>query len=294
MTLGIAINSVVSDEDSFTEVVTPGNASGEGIKLTPSLLAAELVVIIPENKNIGFRLNLDKYMVIEGTGQEQSLEEYILATDNVISIITDEVDDLTFYLYSKDAITAQVDYATEIRERLPEDHIINQDPENPGRILIDECIGRYFAETEIAIFKNTRSRFLPFATGIRLDQYGEWFGIPRNGLDDNTYRANIISLISADITIEGLKTAVASILNLTVDDIDVTNTVANIATAGSTCTVNNQGGVISRFDGYFSTNNKQITITVPFQTDITILESVIQNLIMPGIEVTIDNGYLPI
>ena len=275
-----------------TRITTQGKFAGEGIKLTPSLVAAETIIKIPKNKTLGFYLNTSDYVVITGTGEYQTLDEFILPTDHITAIATDDIEGITYYICDKEITTAQVDYGTEIRERLPEDHIINNDPENPGRILIDKSIGKYFAQMEVDIFKNSRGRFLPFATGINLERYGDWFGIQRNGMDDNTYRANIISLISADITIAGVKTAVSAILNIDETEIDISNSIPNIAKAGSKCKANNYTGIASKFGGYFAMQKKQITITVPTGTDISILQSVIKNLVLPGVQVTIDNGYI--
>ena len=189
-------------------------------------------------------------------------------------------------------VSSQIDYGQEIRDRLPE-HSVLQIKGNLGRIMIDESIGKEFSSIDMDIFTNSRARFLPFATGKQLDYYGDWFGIPRNGMGDDTYRANIISLRSADTTIAGLKQAISAILNITVDDIDITNLYPNYCRAGAEVRGNEQTGTPCTFAGHFLLKNKTMTITipddVPYQS-VQLLESVIDNLVIPGVYVTILGG----
>jgi len=178
----------------------------------------------------------------------------------------------------------QRDYGDDIRGRLPENSELQVDG-NPGRIMIDECIGKYFGDMEVGIFVNSRARFLPNATGPQLEMYGDWFGIKRNGMDDDIYRAQITSLISADITVAGIKRAISAILDIDISEISISNNYPNYCRAGAPCNANLFSGNPCTFAGHFSMVNKTMTITVPSGTDITNLGSVIDNLIIPGVTV---------
>jgi hypothetical protein len=182
--------------------------------------------------------------------------------------------------------TSQIDYGTEIRSKLPENSSLQIDG-NPGRIMIDISIGKELGNCEIDIFNNAKGRLLEYASGIYLDRYGNWFGIRRNGLDDDTYRNNIIALRSSDITIAGLKNAISSVLNINVDDIDITNTYPNYCKAGAVCHSNILQGTACKFAGHYSLLNKTMTITLPDGTDITLLDNILNNLVIPGVTVNI-------
>jgi hypothetical protein len=188
--------------------------------------------------------------------------------------------------------SSQIDYGLEIRNRLSE-HSNLQIENNPGRIMIDESIGKEFSSIEVDIFSNARARLLQYATGKQLDYYGDWFGIPRNGMDDDTYRANIIAFRMADTTIAGLKQAINAILNITVDEIIITNQYPNYCRAGADVRGNLQTGTPCTFAGHFLLKNKRMTIMVPITVpflSIQLLESVIDNLVIPGVYVTIVGG----
>lgn len=187
---------------------------------------------------------------------------------------------------------AQIDYGKEIRDKLPE-HSALQDEGNPGRIMIDSSIGTEFASIEDDIFTNSRARLLQYATGKQLDYYGDWFGIPRNGMDDDIYRANIIAFRMGNTTISGLKQAISAILNIIVDSIIITDLYPNYCRAGAEVRGNLQTGTPCTFAGHFLLQNKTMTIILPdtvLNSDILLLESVIDNLVIPGVYVIIIGG----
>jgi hypothetical protein len=182
---------------------------------------------------------------------------------------------------------SQIDYGQEIRDRLPIESPL-QIKGNPGRTLIDECVGREFSNTEIAIFNNGKARLIQYATGAQLNYWGQLFGFPRpSGMDDDTYRANLISLRMADITIQGLTGAIAAILNIPESEITITNNTINYCKAGAVCNANQFQGTACKFGGLFQLTRNGITITLPAGADISLLESVIQNMVIPGIIVDI-------
>jgi hypothetical protein len=183
--------------------------------------------------------------------------------------------------------TSQIDYGQEIRDRLPEESSLQIDG-NPGRIMIDKSVGTELGSVEVDTFSNARGRLLPFATGIYLDRYGSWFGITRNGMGDDTYRSNIIALRSSDITIAGLKNAIASILNISIDDIEITNTYPNYCKAGGICHSNLLQGTACKFAGHYSLQNKTMTITLPFGSDSSLLTNILNNLVVPGVTINFD------
>ena len=189
----------------------------------------------------------------------------------------------------------QRDYGSDIRSRLPENSELQVDG-NPGRIMIDNCMGKEFGNVEVDTFTNARARLIQNAVGKQLDYYGDWFGIIRNGMDDNTYRANIIAFRSSDTTIGGLKRAIGAILNITIDKIDITNLYPNYCRAGAEVRGNLQSGTPCTFAGHFLLKNKTMTITIPNDvpySDVQLLESVIPNLVIPGVYVTIIGGISP-
>ena len=182
---------------------------------------------------------------------------------------------------------SQIDYGQEIRNRLPEKSAL-QLAGNPGRIMIDECFGLEFSLQEIASFNNAKARLIQYATGQYLDYYGQWFGFPRpSGMDDDIYRANLISLRMVDITIQGLTGAIAAILDIPESEITITNNIVNYCKAAAVCNADQFEGTPCVFGGLFQLVRNGITISVPSGSDVALLESVIQNMIIPGITVNI-------
>ena len=118
--------------------------------------------------------------------------------------------------------------------------------------MIDECFGLEFSLQEIASFNNAKARLIQYATGQYLDYYGQWFGFPRpSGMDDDTYRANLISLRMADITIQGLTGAIAAILDIPESEITITNNIFNYCKAGAVCQSNQFEGTSCVFGGLY-------------------------------------------
>ena len=182
---------------------------------------------------------------------------------------------------------SQIDYGSEIRSKLPEESQLQIDG-NPGRIMIDSSIGEELGNCEVDTFNNAKARLLSYASGEYLDQYGAWFGILRNGMDDDTYRANIIALRSSDITIAGLKNAISAILNIDISEITITNTYPNYCKAGGVCNSNLFQGTPCKFAGHYSLINKTMTIILPVGTDPTLLTNILNNLVIPGVSVIIE------
>jgi len=181
---------------------------------------------------------------------------------------------------------AQIDYGQEIRDNLSEESSLQIDG-NPGRIMIDSSIGEELGSCEDDTFNNARARLLSYASGIYLERYGNWFGITRNGMDDDTYRNNIIALRSADITIAGLKRAISAVLNIDISEISISNNYPNYCKAGGVCNSNLLQGTACHFGGHYSLLNKTMTITIPNGSNLTILNNVLNNIVIPGVYVNI-------
>lgn len=179
------------------------------------------------------------------------------------------------------------DFPSDIRDRFPEHSPIHEIG-NIGSKLIDS-IGRELSNIEGWIFSNSDARFLSRATGIYLDRYGILFGLPRpGGMNDDTYRAHLISLRSSDITITGVKKAIAAILDIDTDEILITNSFPNYCTVGGVVMANMVTGTTCRFSGRYNTVTKTMTIQVPSGSDVDLLESVIYNMVIPGVTVVIE------
>lgn len=178
-------------------------------------------------------------------------------------------------------------YAEEIRNRLPENSPIH-DPDNLGYKLID-TIGLELGKVEAWLFRNSDSRFLERASGAYLDQYGLWFGLSRQtGMSSTDYYNQITGFRGSDITITGLKKAISSILQISRDEIIITNTYPNYATVGGVVSANHFTGTPKTFSGYTNVISKNMTIILPTGSDPNgILPGLISNLTVPGITITI-------
>lgn len=184
------------------------------------------------------------------------------------------------------------DLGVEIRERFPDHSPIHEDG-NPMRELIENGIGPVFDDLLTKMYSNSDNRFLQLATGIMLDKLGKWFGVLRNNLNDDQYRSLIIAVRSANPTVAGIKGAISAILGIDASLIIITNVTQKTSISGSTFPVT----VGDQFTGPFCTLSENplnstsvvsgyINISVPSGNDLTILESVVDNLVIATTDVS--------
>lgn len=160
-----------------------------------------------------------------------------------------------------------------------------KDPTNPGNIMVEDAIGVELDSANADLETNSNARFLTNATGAQLDLFGDWFGIPRAGKSDDEYRTLIMSLRSANITLSGLKGAIATILGISVDQITVINGDVGCFRYGSSKLADHYSGVHLNYAGHYKREPGVITIILPAGSDLTLIEIFIQNIILPGVMV---------
>jgi hypothetical protein len=83
-------------------------------------------------------------------------------------------------------------------------------------------------------------------------------------------------------------------LNIDIADISISNDYPNYCRAGAPCNANLFSGIPCTFAGHFSMLNKTMTITLPDGIgDVSLLESFIDNFVIPGVTVVIIGGERP-
>ena len=175
-------------------------------------------------------------------------------------------------------------YGTSIRELFPEHSPIHNDG-NPMKDLIEKGIGPVFDEIEEAIFDSSDMRFLVTASGFYLDLIGQRYGIYRNNRTDEDYRAVLIAVKSANPTIAGIKRSISRILDITEDEVIIIKGVEQGCHDGSIAADHYVGTPCHFVSREIPDNSGVITIKIPLGSGITLLESIIDNLVIGSVTV---------
>lgn len=178
-------------------------------------------------------------------------------------------------------------YGVKIREQFPEHSPIHEE-ENPMRELIEEGIGPEFDQIIIDQFRASDSRFLLTANETTLELFREWFGVPRRNLTVEEYRAYIISVKTANITINGIKKVIGNILNIDSSKIIVIDGSGRACKAGVTVAADHYSGTPCTFAGHFSEAPGVVTVRIPEGQDLAIVGSVINQLVLASVTVYLE------
>lgn len=178
-------------------------------------------------------------------------------------------------------------YGTQIREQFPEHSPIHED-ENPMGELLEDGIGPEFDQIMSDIFTASDSRFLLNANETTLELFREWFGVPKRDITLEEYRAFIIAVKTANITISGIKKVIGNILNIESSRIIVIDGSGRACKAGVTIAADYHSGAPCKFAGHFSEAPGVITVRIPEGDDMTLVESVISQLVLTGVTVYLE------
>lgn len=164
-----------------------------------------------------------------------------------------------------------------------------QETGNAGNTLI-EYIAKEWDQIYLDIVDNGRLRYLDYATGLDLDKYGDWYGIPRNGLSDTDYRELIIGLSGGAVNISGLRNLISRVLNIESSLITIQNGISNCFTLGETDLI--EGDTTNNLLQLSTVDYNVIRVTAPDDTyDLTTLRDLIYKSILAGVMVYF-NGEL--
>ena len=178
-------------------------------------------------------------------------------------------------------------YGVKIREQFPEHSPIHEE-ENPMRELIEEGIGPELDQIITDLFQASDSRFLLTANETTLELFREWFGVPRRNLTIEEYRAYIISIKTANITINGIKKVIGNILNIDSSRIIVIDGSGRSCKAGVTVAADHYSGTTCKFAGHFSEAPGVVTVRIPEGQDLALVESVINQLVLTSVTVYLE------
>ena len=178
-------------------------------------------------------------------------------------------------------------YGVKIREQFP-GHSPIHDDQNPMRELIEEGIGPEFDQIYMDMFTKSDSRFLLTASETTLELFREWFGIPKRDIGLEEYRALIISIKTANITINGIKKVIGNILNIDSSRIIVIDGSGRACKAGVSVAADHYSGSPCKFAGRFSEAPGVITVKIPETMDMTLVEFVINQLVLTGVTVYLE------
>lgn len=178
-------------------------------------------------------------------------------------------------------------YGVLIREQFPEHSPIHEDA-NPMRELVEEGIGPEFDQIMSDIFTASDSRFLLNANETTLELFREWFGVPKRDINLEENRALIISVKTANITITGIKKVIGNILNINSSQIIVIDGSGRACKAGVTIAADHYSGTPCKFAGHFSEAPGVITVRIPEGDDMALVESVINQLVLTGVTVYLE------
>lgn len=180
-------------------------------------------------------------------------------------------------------------YGVKMRERFPEHSPIHESG-NPMRELLEEGIGAEFDAIETFLLNNSDGRFLINATGKILDLYGEWFGVSRGERTDDEYRALLLTIKAANPTVDGIKKVIANILKIRYDDVIVISGVGVSCKVG-TFAADRYSGTPCVLAGHMSIAPGIVTIKIPKDSGIELIESVIDNLVLASVTVYLEEQY---
>jgi len=178
-------------------------------------------------------------------------------------------------------------HGTLIREQFPEHSPIHNDM-NPMRELLEVGIGPEFDQIEIDLFSESDSRFLLTATETTLELFREWFGVPKRDITLEEYRAFIIAVKTANITVSGIKKVIGNILNIESSRIVVIDGSGRACKAGVTIAADHYTGTPCKFAGHFSETPGIVTVRIPEGSDMALVESVINQLVLASVTVYLE------
>nr|WP_319372444.1 hypothetical protein [uncultured Methanobacterium sp.] len=178
-------------------------------------------------------------------------------------------------------------YGAQIREQFPDRSPLHED-NNPMRELIEKGIGPEFDQIEIDLFTASNSRFLLSANETTLELFREWFGVPKRDISLDEYRAFIIAVKTANITITGIKKVIGNILNIESSKIIVIDGSGRACKAGITVAADHHTGTPCVFAGHYSETPGIVTVRIPEGQDITLVESVINQLVLASVTVYLE------
>ena len=176
------------------------------------------------------------------------------------------------------------EYGSYIQEQFPEHSPIHDDA-NPMREMIEEGIGPLFDEIEDDIFTASDMRFLALATGKYLDMYGVRYGLSRGTRTDDEYRAVLIAIKASSPTIAGIKRTISKILDISTDEIIIIKGVESGCHDGSVAADKYSGTACQMIDNYISSTAGTITIKIPLDSGIEVLEPIIDNFVIASVTV---------
>jgi len=174
-------------------------------------------------------------------------------------------------------------FGTEIINRFPSQSPIN-DPSNPGHVMIDDSIGELLDEALVELEHNSDQRFLEYADGVFLERYGEWFGLERGTMTDDEYRVKLLAVQGSNTSISGVRGALSIILDLEAEGIIIQNSDEGCCRLGE-MTLYDQyyTGPTCRLTSQYTRDSGTIMITVPSGTDTSVAESIISQMMVPGV-----------
>lgn len=178
-------------------------------------------------------------------------------------------------------------YGVKMRGRLPEHSPIHEDG-NPMRELIEEGIGPEFDQIESDLFTASASRFLLTANETTIELFREWFGVPKRNLTLEDYRAYLISVKTANITVNGIKRVIANILNIESSEVIVIDGASLSCTAGVTVAADHYNGTPCTFAGHFVEAPGIVRVRIPDGSNITLIQSVISQLVLASVTVYVE------
>jgi hypothetical protein len=178
-------------------------------------------------------------------------------------------------------------YGVKIREQFPEHSSIHEDM-NPMRELIEEGIGPEFDQIITDLFHASDSRFLLTANETTLELFREWFGVPRRNLTIEEYRAYIISVKTANITINGIKKVIGNILSIDSAKIIVIDGSGRACKAGVTLAADHYSGTPCKFASHFSEAPGVVTVRIPEGQDLALVKSVISQLVLASVTIYLE------
>jgi hypothetical protein len=175
------------------------------------------------------------------------------------------------------------------------------DEKNRMRGLTDHGIGHEFDDFEEYMWSSADKRHIitnvsdenypndpEYEMAARfLDRQGDEWGLTRKENETNTdYRARILSIIQNNITIKGIKEITASVLNITTDQVEITNNREQFTTGdlASSCLL---GGESKPAYNHLVNARGVIFIKVHEVEDIEFLKGVLENCVLANVEIII-------
>lgn len=178
-------------------------------------------------------------------------------------------------------------YGVKMRGRFPEHSLIHEDG-NPMGELLEGGIGQEFDQIESDLFTASDSRFLLTANETTLELFREWFGIPKRNLTLEEYKAYIISIKTANITVKGIKIVIANILNIESSEVIVIDGSNQACKASVTIAADHYTGTACIFAGRVSITPGIITVKIPEGSNIDLIEFVINQLVLASVTVYVE------